>query len=111
MTAGQQLRASLDAALEHASREAGKALEWSEQEQLTITRAADTADRAEVLRGRFDHLEANDGSENALVKVSAELRLLDRQVVDLVARVHPGLGNAKSERHQRAAHARWNRTG
>jgi hypothetical protein len=35
------------------------------------------------------------------------LRALDRQVVDLLAKLNPGVGAAKSERHQRAAQYRW----
>jgi len=77
----------------------------------TIERAHGIADRAEVLRVRFDAEEAGDAQPAVLVKLSAELRLLDRQVVDLVARVNPGIGAAKSARHQRAAHSRWDRRG
>ena len=43
----------------------------------------------------------------ALVKLSAEIRLCEKQAVDLTARVKLGLGAAKSPRHVRAAQARW----
>lgn len=109
ITPGRRLRADLDLALKRASQDLGQPLEWSEQELATIDRACATADRAEVLRARFDEAQQSDGSPADLVKLSAELRLLDTQVVDLVVRVNAGLGPAKSERHQRAAGTRWDR--
>ena len=111
MTAGRRLRRVLDDALTRASTEVGKSLEWSEIEQAAIDAATTTADRAEALRTRFDTLLADeDTADTLLVKVSAELRMLDRQVVDLVSRIEIGVGPSKSDRHVRAALARWNRT-
>jgi hypothetical protein len=59
-------------------------LEWSEQELLVIDRACVTADRVEVLRGFFDEERGGDARPSVLVKLSAEIRACDKQVVDLV---------------------------
>ena len=104
-SAGQKLRAALDAALAHASIQARKQLEFDEREQLIIDSAAAAADRAQ----RLGALWAAEKNPNTLVKLSAELRLCEKAAVDLAARVAIGEGPAKSERHQRAAGARWNR--
>jgi len=106
-SAGARLSADLDGALVRAGKEIGRTLEWSEQEVQVIGLAARTADRAEILRCLFDAERAGDASPMILVRLSAELRLLDRQVVDLVGRVRVGVGPAKSVRHQRAARRRW----
>lgn len=108
-TAGVRLRADLDAALARAGKEVGRPLEWDEKELLTLVTAGKVADRAEVLRGMFADEQAGQARPTVLVKISAELRMCDRQVVDLVARINPGVGVAKSERHVRAARARWDR--
>jgi hypothetical protein len=42
-----------------------------------------------------------------LVKLSTELRLLDKAIADHLGRVRIGPGVAKSERHQRAVNVRW----
>ncbi|ODR03620.1 hypothetical protein BHQ15_17835 [Mycolicibacillus koreensis] len=109
MTAGNRLRRDLDAALAAAGKELGTRLEWDEREADVIGRAAATADRLEVLRAAFDAESAGGADPAVLVKLSAELRALDRLVVDLVARVNPGVGPAKSQRHIRAARSRWER--
>jgi hypothetical protein len=107
LSAGRRLRASLEKALERASNAEGQKLQWSEQELAVLERACSTADRAEVIRASFDAEQDGEARPGELVKLSAELRALDKQVVDLVMRVNPELGPAKSERHQRAARSRW----
>jgi hypothetical protein len=44
-----------------------------------------------------------------VVKYASEARWSERAAVDLAFRVNPGLGEVKSERHQRAGRARWAR--
>ena len=105
MTAGRRLRADLDAALGHASAEAGYRIEWTEQELQIIATACDMADRVEVLKAMF----ATVGSTSTRLKVATELRQTQRSVVELVARVNPGDDRAKSERHVRAVGMRWDR--
>jgi hypothetical protein len=110
-TAGGRLRVELDTALARAAKDVGAPLEWSEQELVVLERACSTADRADVLRASFDAEKEGDAKPSVLVKLSAELRMLDKQVVDLIARVNPDVGPAKSDRHQRAARSRWDRRG
>lgn len=109
--AGARLRFDLDQALQRAGREAGQNLEWSEQELLVIDRAVAAADRAAVLTRLWKRELAGAAQPAVLVKLSAELRACERAAVDLVARVNPGIGPAKSDRHQRAAQSRWGRGG
>ena len=110
-SAGDALRADMAEALARASKDLGQNLEWSEREVDIIGRAGSTADRAEELREVYAAERAGEDRATVSVKLSAELRALDRQVVDLVARVNAGLGPPKSERHQRAARARWGQAG
>lgn len=105
LTAGRRLRADLDKALEHAGQNSGYRLEWSEQELHTIATAVDMADRADVLKAMFEQ----ESSAGTKLKIATELRQTQRQVVELVAKVHPGDGRAKSLRHVRASAQRWDR--
>jgi hypothetical protein len=105
VSAGERLRQEMDAALHRASPE--QPLEWTEQERVALHAVCSTADRAEVIRAAFDAERDGEARSTVLVKLSAELRALDRQVVDLLAKVNPGLGPAVSERHQKASRARW----
>lgn len=102
----------MDSALRRASQEMGQPsdqpLEWTEQETVALDAACAAADRCEVLGKAFAAEErAKQPSSALLVKLSAEMRALDRQVVDLLGKVNPGLGQAVSERHQTAARARF----
>ncbi|MGB7239721.1 MAG: hypothetical protein WBD41_27545 [Rhodococcus sp. (in: high G+C Gram-positive bacteria)] len=102
-SAGEALRAAQNAAL-------GDGLEWTELEALTLDRAVAAADRSEQLSVLLSAELAGDSAPSTVVKLSAELRMLERQVVDLVGRLNPsGVEVKKSERHSRAAGARWNR--
>lgn len=109
--AGKRLVAAQNAALERASQERGEQLVWSEAEEAALERAGLTVDRAEDLRKLLaSELEAEDPNGNKVVKFSAEIRALDRLVVQLLDRLAPDeVGPSKSKRHQRAAQARWNR--
>lgn len=108
MTAGRRLRMRLDDMLERAREELGEpGLQWDERELDAIERAAATADCSEELRALFDAEQDDQNRAAVLCKISAEIRACDKAVSDLVARVNPGVGVAKSERHQRAANARW----
>jgi hypothetical protein len=97
----------MDSALRHAPQELGQPpdqpLEWTEQEGVALAAACAAADRCEVLGKDFAAEErAKQPSSALLVKLSAEMRALDRQVVDLLGKINPGLGQAVSERHQKA---------
>ena len=84
---------------------------WSEAEEAALERAGQTVDRAEDLRKLLAaELRSEDPNGNKVVKYSAEIRALDRLVVQLLDRLAPDeVGPVKSKRHQRAAVARWNR--
>ncbi|MDV3130009.1 hypothetical protein M1247_34255 [Mycobacterium sp. 21AC1] len=109
MTPGDQLRADMARAIQHAAAEAGRPLEYDEREARTIEHAAAAADRAEQLRALWAAELAADTRASVAVKIAAEIRLCEKHVTDLLARVNPGPGQAKSEQHQRAARARWDR--
>lgn len=111
LSAGERLRADMDAALQRASdalgQPADEPLEWTEQELVALEAACGAADRAEILDAAFAAEIGGEKRSSVLVKLSAEVRALDRQVVDLLAKVNPGLGPGLSERHQKASRARW----
>jgi hypothetical protein len=107
-TAGDRLRADLNAALAHASEEAGRALEFDEAERHCIDQAVEAADIAEEMHAMYRaELARAEPRPTAVVKYAAEMRLQQKQAVDFVARVKLGLGAAKSPRHVRAAQTRW----
>jgi hypothetical protein len=109
MTAGRRLRAEMDTALKRAADELGQSLEWDETEDMMLSRAASAADRAEELRAAYEEELAGQARSTALTRLSAEIRALDKQAVDLVRSVHVGVGVPKSSQHQRAAQSRWDR--
>jgi hypothetical protein len=108
LSAGQQLRADMDAALARVARDLGQELEFSEIELHTLTRAASAADRCEQIRRLWEaELDRPEPRATSAANLSGELRLTEKAVVDLLTRVTLGTGPAKSDRHQRAARARW----
>ncbi|WP_027497462.1 hypothetical protein [Rhodococcus sp. JG-3] len=109
--AGKRLIADQNAALARTSKQTGEELVWSEAETVALERAGGAVDRAERVRKLLDAEMRRDEPNAAIyVKLSAELRALDRLVVDLIGKLNPyGEGAAKSSRHQRAANARWSR--
>lgn len=106
MTAGEALLATMDAALAEASKDDCKDYEWWEQELHHLAAASRAADRVELLQRSLDAAAATNDPALA-VKISAELRACDKAIGDHLAKVVIGEGVAKSERHQRAANARW----
>ncbi|WP_434158802.1 hypothetical protein C5142_18255 [Rhodococcus sp. BGS-1C] len=109
--AGKRLVAEQNVALARTSKQTGEELAWSEAEIVALERAGETVDRAEKVRKLLDaEMRADEVRPAMVVKLSAELRALDRLVVDLVAKLNPySEGQAKSNRHQRAANSRWQR--
>jgi len=87
--AGERLRGEMDRALVAAGRELGQNLEWTESERDVLARACSTADRLDRVYDR--ELGSAEANPAVLVKLSAELRALDRQVVDFCSRLHPGV--------------------
>ncbi len=100
-SAGDRIVTTLTAAL-------GDGLEWSEAEQVTLDllrRQADTVATLEAL------MAAEVGSDTArprlVAELAAELRLSRQAVAKYVAALPTDEAPVKSERHQRAAQARW----
>lgn len=110
--AGRRLVDAQNEALRRSSERLGRQLLWSEAEAAALERAGETVDRAERIRKLFDAELHGEPNPAVVVKLSAELRQLDRQVVALIALLNPeGEGPVKSGRHQRAAHTRWSARG
>ncbi|WP_280186163.1 MULTISPECIES: hypothetical protein [Nocardia] len=84
---------------------------WTEREEIYLQLAGRAADRAALVQTQLDvELERDEPRASSVVRLSAELRQLERAQADLVARLSPTPGGvAKSERHQRAAVVRWDR--
>ncbi|UUO01692.1 hypothetical protein M4D79_25525 [Mycolicibacterium novocastrense] len=108
-TAGQRLRDSFDRALDRASKQLDMRLMWEEHELAALLAAASAADRRDELQRVYRDELAGDRRPTMLVKLSAEMRLLDKAIGDHLGHVRIGPGVAKSERHQRAVNARWQR--
>jgi hypothetical protein len=109
-SAGARLQSDLDAALARAAQDQGvAALEFSEVERGLISSAVDMANWVADIKALRDAELTGQARPTTLVRLSAEVRHCERQVHDLVARIHFGVGAARSPQHQRAADARWNR--
>ena len=110
-SAGDKLRTDMASALEAAAAAAGRPLEWSEAELDLIERAAHAADKADQMRELYAAEEAGEHRLTTMVKLSAEMRLCDKQAADLVARLqpNPAVPHRKSPQHVRAGKARWAR--
>lgn len=89
LTAGRRLRRDLDAALRLAGEEQECELYWTAQEQAWIGLACSAADRAESLQRLWDDSQA-EGKSGALLRLSSELRMLERQIAELVGRLEVG---------------------
>ncbi|ORV44541.1 hypothetical protein AWC02_14945 [Mycolicibacter engbaekii] len=104
MSAGDDLRAAWAAELAAAD----PALEWSPHELTHLDAACRAADRAEALRLAFAAEQAGEQRPDVLVKLSSELRMLDKAVADHLGRLTLAEDErVKSPQHQAAANARW----
>jgi hypothetical protein len=63
----------------------------------------------EILNRQLAAEMAGENRPALVVKISAELRALDKAVGDHLGRVQVGEGAAKSSQHQAAARSRWDR--
>lgn len=104
-TAGQKLRARLDAALE--ARGAG--WEWTQYDEEVIDSAARHADRAQELQSVYDAELAGQRRASSLARLGAEIRHHERRVIELIVVVTAPEELPKSARHQAAVNARWRR--
>lgn len=103
LSAGERLRKSLDATLTRHGKQAGRAVRWSDVEQVIVDEACATADRQEKVQAHFDALET--ATEDQILKWSAELRLLTKLIVELVGKLD--VKPVNPDRHLKAARARW----
>lgn len=110
LTPGRRLENALNDLLRRASEAAGQTLSWDESDRQMIDRAAKAADQAARLRDMLDAEAAGQARPNVLTKLSAEIRQLDRLVVEFTRKVESGLDTlttGKSARHVHAANTRW----
>lgn len=105
MSAGDDLRSAWEAELARVD----PALEWGPHEAAHMDAACRAADRAEALRAAFDaEQRAGEKRPDVLVRLSSELRMLDKAIADHLGRITLAEdGRAKSPQHQAAANARW----
>jgi hypothetical protein len=104
-TAGQKLRARLDAALE----ERGAGWEWTQYDLEVIESATRHADRAEQLQSVYETELAGERRASSLARLGAEIRHHERRVIELIAVVTAPDEVPKSVRHQAAVNTRWRR--
>ena len=85
--------------------------EFTEHEVEALDRACSAADRAEQLQVLYDAELAKGGglALTTLAKISAEVRHLERQSLQMLDRVKLTADPVPSARHQRAARTRWDR--
>jgi len=99
-----RLRREMDAQL-------AQGMRWSRQELDILEAACAAADRAAELGVLLAaELKREEPAVASVVRLSSELRLLERQRVSLVAMLRPkDVERPKSSRHQMAALSRWGR--
>lgn len=103
-----QVLAGLDAELAENSRVLGRPLTWSTADQTVRELIADTIERRADLMRRYDASE----DDKAALKLSAEIRLLERAVAQLLKQVRTDMPAPPSKTAMKAAHAanvRWGR--
>jgi GAF domain-containing protein len=104
----RKVLAGLDTELRVASERRGETLVFTPQEQAVLVLIAAQIDRKCDLKRLYT--KADDAK--TLVRLSAELRLLESSVARLLRQVNvdmPAPTSLRTQKAQRAAHARWNR--
>lgn len=114
-SAGEQLRADLTDALARESATTGVDLVFDEREQRAVDAACRCADHIELLeRVIAGESAAEQLNTSALSKAIAEVRQLDRSIMEHLARLDMGsqwaAGAAKNPHTQAMARARWGAT-
>ncbi|UGT94861.1 hypothetical protein KN246_15840 [Mycobacterium intracellulare] len=108
----QQLLDALNAKLARASERQGVPLTWTAAEQHTLEILADTIDRRTALTSAFDACEASEAKTQ--VKLSTEIRQLDRLVVQLLGKIDVAApkrpDSLRTVKARQAANARWGNT-
>ena len=107
-TAGQELRAALDAALAREAQTLGQAVRWDEREQHHVDAACRAADAVELLDARIASEQALEDSGSLIVKYLAERRLQDDKVAEHLKWLQlDQFAPLKSPQHVAAGQARW----
>ena len=108
-SAGDQLRADLNAALTREAEHVGRPLKWDEREATHIAAACRAADHIALLQGRLDAETCGENRASIVVKLAAEIRQQDRCVGEHLAwlQIDEFAPPAKSRQHRAAAQARW----
>lgn len=114
LTAGSRLRRDMESSRERVCEALNQNISWDESDRISIDRAAQTADRAEQLRAQYERELRGEARASTLTKLSAELRQLDRLVVEITHRVCADLARIMTRDNvnvtkQRAADYRWSR--
>lgn len=96
----------LNAELQASSAASGLPLEWSATEQVLIDQILDGIDRKSDLAVAY---AAAADEPKLRIKLSVEMRLLEQAVARLLKMVSTEPAPQKSQKHVRAARARWDR--
>jgi hypothetical protein len=108
MTAGQELRAAIDAALAREGEQLGQKLRFDEREQQHVDAACRAADAVELLDRQIADELSGDNRGTMLVKYLAERRLQDDKVSEHLKWIQlEQFALLKSPQHVAAGAARW----
>jgi hypothetical protein len=106
-----EIRQALDAELARARQQHGDGVEWSPQEAESIRILLDTARRRAEVRDVYRRtVAAPDADPAVLVKLSAELRQLDKAISGHYRAISadvPAQESRTTEKARRAANVRW----
>ncbi|MGV0699147.1 hypothetical protein [Mycolicibacter sinensis] len=115
VTAGEQLRADIDAAVARASAELGQPLRFDEREARAVAAAVRAADTIALLERLMAAEAATEAPNTSVItKMAAEARQQDRHLGECLARLDLpswAVKGGKSPRHAAMAQARWGGSG
>lgn len=105
-TAGQKLVELLDTGLPNG-------VVWKASERATLQLISDTADRVEVLKALLAaEVKSIERSTHRCAELAGEIRMAQAAISKMIASLDPEMVvQAKSARHQSAAHTRWSGAG
>jgi hypothetical protein len=106
LTAGQRLVRTLDESLT-------PNIEWTPSERAVLTLIEQAADRIETLKVLLDvEVARPEPAAHRCWELAGEIRQSENAVAKLIGSLDPMMTREpKSERHQRAAYARWSGAG
>ena len=108
VSAGEELRSALDAALARESKKLGQQVRWDEREQQHVAAACRAADAVELLDQQIAAERAGEGRGSMIVKYLAERRLQDDKTSEhLKWLALEEFAPLKSPQHVAAGQKRW----